>query len=298
MSFSRTRLPAAVMACSLLLLTFGSWPASTAAPSPGGAPDGAEESAGSHAVRIGTYNIRAGVGLGDFRSAVLQLKPRVDVAGLQEVNSKEKAEVLESLSGWGTYRPARYYGEQNPVIWDEAELDLVSARSVRTAAACTGSEVRREKQRAHYATVVRLRHRDSGQNVVVVNSHLFPGAVKAGRRTPGRAELFRCYTSEVLNTRNLAAAESSWGQVFAMGDFNAGWVADEKWQRPRLPFRRFLAVDMESMWATERPASPVGTHNDALIDQVFSTERAASASVETDITYSDHLPGIAGYLLG
>ena len=50
------------------------------------------------------------------------------------------------------------------------------------------------------------------------------------------------------------------------------------------------------MWATERPDG-IGTHNDALIDQVYTDKRALEASVERDVVGSDHFPAVADYSL-
>jgi hypothetical protein len=49
------------------------------------------------------------------------------------------------------------------------------------------------------------------------------------------------------------------------------------------------------MWATEHPGGR-GTHNDALIDQVYSRSKARSAKVLFPLgRYSDHRPAVATY---
>jgi endonuclease/exonuclease/phosphatase (EEP) superfamily protein YafD len=90
--------------------------------------------------------------------------------------------------------------------------------------------------------------------------------------------------------------QRGYGTVFVMGDFNAGWVADEKHRHEHLPFRSFRAIDFRSMWATERPGNGKGTHEDALIDQVYAHDKAGSARVLFGLKgYSDHLPAVARY---
>jgi hypothetical protein len=50
------------------------------------------------------------------------------------------------------------------------------------------------------------------------------------------------------------------------------------------------------MWRYSRPTNGLGTHNDALIDQIFSTLRPVSCRVQFDLSgYSDHRPAIATY---
>lgn len=291
MSLRGFRAPVAVALSSVLMITVGPAPAGTAAP--------AAARAGSP-VELGTYNIRAGVSTGTFEAAVRAVRTRADLVGLQEVNSKAKEDVLKRMSGWAYYRPARYRGEQNPVIWKTSQFTRISARSARTAPSCYIGNERRGPNRIkpHYATIVRLRHRATGERIVIVNAHLVPGAVKGGRPAKGKKRSFRCYARELRNLRAVAHSERRNGTVFAMGDFNAGFVPDRKHRKRKLPFRRFRSVDMRSMWATERPNGDRGTRNDALIDQIWARERAANAWVEFGINYSDHRPGIARYRLG
>lgn len=289
MSLFNVRTLVAAVAAGSALLTCAAAPPATGA----GAATGLVE------VAVGSYNIRAGVSTEAFRAAVTEFVPRVQVAGLQEVSSKEKEAVLASLDGWDYFRADRYEGEQNPVIWNRAVFALESARTVRVAdATYVANEVPGKSGhiKPQYVTVVRLRHLLTGQNVSVINLHLVPGAVKAGQRWPDRPRLFQLYVGELARVVELTKAERAWGQVFVLGDFNVGWVADERHRKRRLPFRKFKGMGMPSMWATERPGKR-GTHNDALIDQVYTSEAATDASVAFDIDESDHWPAIARYEL-
>lgn len=252
-------------------------------------------------LRVGTYNIRAGVSTLTFTTALGSFLPRADLIGLQEVSSKEKEAFLaaQEANGWAYHRGERYFDGQTPVMWDAQRFEFVSARPERlTGAFEVGDEVagKSGSYPAQYLTVVRLRDRLTERLVSVVNVHLLPGAVRAGRRWEGRPRLFERYVHEVKRMAAVTEVERRWGTVFVLGDFNVGWVADERWRKPRLPFATFRGMGLKSMWATERPAG-IGTHNDALIDQVYTDKRAVHASVELDVVGSDHFPAVADYTL-
>ncbi len=255
---------------------------------------------------VGSYNIRAGVSTETFRSAVHSMTDSgpdsVDVLGLQEVNSKPKAAVLSSLqtSGWGYYRPKIYTGEQSPLLWRSDRFRLLSARSEMVAGArYIGSEVPARGSWTHpcYVTVVHLRDLKTGSNLSVINVHLPSGAVKMGNPVPGRTKLFRAYRAVVVGLGRLTAQEQAEGQVLVLGDFNIGHVADKRVGRKNMPYKTFGRLGMQSMWETEVPDGKRGSHVDspALIDQVFSSTRAQSATVRFDTTYSDHFPVVATY---
>ena len=65
--------------------------------------------------------------------------------------------------------------------------------------------------------------------------------------------------------------------VYIGGDFNIGYKADNKVRDKRLPYRRFTALGMTSIWK-DSPylEAKRGTHADALIDQIWTTASPAS----------------------
>lgn len=293
---SRATLSAPILAAMLTAtLTAGVGAASSAAePSP------ASDTTEAAPVRVGTYNIRAGVDTDTFERVVTELMPHADVIGLQEINSKDKAAVLAGLSaqGWDYYRPHRFDGEQNPVMWNTDRFSLLSAESIKTAEETyLGDElpVKGSTMDAHFVSVVRLRDLSTDEAITIINIHLPPGAIKAGRPVPGRPTLYNRYVTELAATAKIAASEGEAVRVFTLGDYNVGWVADARWRLKRLPIRRFNRKDMVSMWATELPDGKVGTHNDALIDQIYSQQEATSATVLNTIVGSDHYPAVATY---
>ena len=256
-------------------------------------------------MRVGSYNIRAGVSTATFQDAVQAVAGISDVAGLQEVNSRAKESVLGQLSGWDYYRPYRapgvtVAGEQSPVIWRSSRFTKVGARAVVIAPRADVENSAGYVNKS-FATVVHLRDRSTGANLSVINVHLVPGAVINGRATPHKPKLFAVYKTSVANLRALAGSERSFGAVYVMGDFNVGWVADKRVHLAGLPFAQFWSkLSMRSMWATERPAGGTGSHvgSPSLIDQVYAAHKAASAKVDYSTTYSDHYPVVATYTVG
>jgi endonuclease/exonuclease/phosphatase family metal-dependent hydrolase len=250
-------------------------------------------------VRIATFNVQVRRSVAEFEAGVLPLLDRSDIVGLQEMDTREKEAVLASLSdsGWAHYtvRPAF----QTPVLWRTDRFSFVSGRVAKISdATYIGGELPGEPsvQKARYVSVVRLRDRLTGHNVSIINAHMIQGAIRGGRPWVGRPRVWGLYKVGLLNLASITAAEQRWGRVFTLGDFNSGWVADHKHLLRRFPIRTFSRLSMRSMWAASRPTNGLGTHNDALIDQVFSNIRPSSARVQFDLSgHSDHRPAIVWY---
>ena len=262
-------------------------------------------------LRVGTYNIRAGVSVTRFAEGVKALLPYVDIAGLQEVNSKEKARELHNLEsrGWHFWRQYRTHIPQHPQSGGAEQVPVVwrADRFVCTyAGPFLASDIHdmkgelptwdADQRQRHWFTVIHLVDRVTGQRLSIINVHVIHGAVTGGRPAPGRARHWHVYVDQLTNLIAKVKKERAYGRVLVTGDFNAGWVADEAHRHRDLPFRTFRAIEFKSMWATERPKGAKGTHGAALIDQVYGREEAASAEVLFGIdAYSDHLPAVARY---
>jgi len=261
-------------------------------------------------VRIGTYNIRAAVSPRTFAAGVRAVLPSVDILGLQEINSKDKARKLAAIrrSGpwdfWRQYRRNvvrhRHAGgaEQTPVLWRSDRFTCTYAGPMLASGLISlrGELPRYDDDKRHWFTVVHLVDRISGQRIAIVNVHLIQGAVKAGRPVPHLRRHWAIYKTQMTNLIQKVQRQQGYGRVFITGDFNAGWVADERHRHRHLPFRSFRHIGYRSMWATDRPKGDRGTHRDALIDQVFSRQRASSARVLFSVKrYSDHRPAVARY---
>lgn len=268
-----------------------------------GVPSSAEEPASEDpvAVRIGTYNTQASRSIAEFRAGVTALADRVDVFGLQEVNGMDKQkQVLDPMvpEGWSLYR--KKPGRLTPVLWRTDRFRLVDARNAKISEArWLGHEAKglEPYEGPRFVAVVRLEDQLSGERLSVINVHLLSSATRVGRPWPGRPKRYALYVDGLVHLAQLVKDEEQWGQVFVLGDYNAGYVPDVKWHRKKMPYRTFKRIGMRSMWATEVPDNGLGTRHDALIDQVYSRLKADSAKVQFDIKHSDHRPAIATYSL-
>lgn len=246
---------------------------------------------------IGTYNLRAGMGMRKFRNGVTSLRRHVGVAGLQEIGSNRRRHYLRSIRGWGYYRP--HYIQQNPVIWNRDRFRLVRAHGDRIARSRhlrgqLPGATRRKKDST--ATVVRLRHLASGRRISVINVHLVHGAVKGGKPWPRRPAVFNLFRNQVAGLVDAVRRERRFGRVFVTGDFNVGYRADRHAALPRLPYRRLSRLKLNSMWqGTRYLRHERGTHNDALIDQIWSKRKPARARILRWVRPSDHFPAVATY---
>lgn len=279
--------------CSVVLALCAAGPVAT--PAHGSAAAAADQPE----LRIGSYNIRAGVPLSAFKDAVSAFKPNADVAGLQEIGANDRNKFLKADHDWGYFRPPQL--QQNPVIWRRDLFDFVGAEGFRIAKErdLHGEHSGDEAKGDSWATVVRLVHRASGEQISFINVHLVRGAVKGGRPAPDKPHLFELYTDQVDGT--VEAIEQERGKsdrVYVLGDFNVGFEADAKRRNKNLPYKEFGALGLRSMWqGSPLLAKPYGTHNDALIDQVWSTEDSSAERILRTIKQSDHSPTVATYVL-
>ena len=254
---------------------------------------------GRHTLRIGTYNLRAGMGMKKFRHGVRAIRRHAGVIGLQEIGANRRRHFLAASKRWGYFRPR--YIQQNPVIWDRSRFHKVKAHGHRIAKSrrLNGQLPGPRKRKKHStATVVRLRHEASGRRLSVVNVHLVHGAVKGGKPWPGRPRVFGLYVDQVRGLVRTVRKERRWGRVFVVGDFNVGYRADERNRLAKLPFRRLKRLHLNSMWqGTRYVRRHQGTRRDALIDQIWSKRTAKRARILRRIKPSDHYPAVATYKL-
>ena len=254
-------------------------------------------------VRIGSFNINASVSLGVWSQAVTRFMPLVDVAGLQEVNRKEKTAWLVQHDGWGSYRPTEL--QQNPVMWNDDVFDLIEGRGEKIA---DGREVEVKKAGADsvekdaYATVVRLKHLATGQSISIVNLHLISGAVNNGQPIAGRPNLYSLYADEVAGATAVVSDEMAWadGQVYVLGDFNNNYLADRRWHQSALAYAQMSGLGLVSAWEARPnllPGRGSGTRGGSYLDNVWSAGPSLGLSVRRTFHVSDHFPIVALYPL-
>lgn len=250
-------------------------------------------------LRIGTFNVISRASTDTFAAAVGQVKPAVDVLGLQEVGMNSKNWWLRSDETWGYYRPPAL--QQNPVIWDESQFDFVSGTGVLLSEATSVEGLTgygEEPKTANWATVVRLRHLASGQVISFINVHLVAYAIRGGSFIPERPRAAALYRTQLRALVAAVAAEARTSSaVYVLGDFNAGYREDIRTHRRNLPVRQLGAIGFHSMWErSDLLGRRLGTHdNGALIDQVWSPTAALSTQIMTWVQGSDHRPAIATY---
>jgi hypothetical protein len=248
-------------------------------------------------VVVGTYNIRADVNLDAFKRAVSAFRDSgVQVAGLQEIGSNERNQWLQENHDWGYYRPPAL--QQNPIIWKRSQFAFLSAHGAQIAKArdIGGGIV----HRASWATVVRLRYLQNGEELTFINVHLIHGAVFNGEPTPGKPELFDLFAEQVGGTVRAVRAERQLPNppdaIYVTGDFYAAYEADFRHKIPKLPLTRFGNIKMRSMWRNSPYLTkPFGTIKISLLDQVWAAQGSAHEKILRGIDESDHWPALATY---
>jgi endonuclease/exonuclease/phosphatase family metal-dependent hydrolase len=286
-------------------------PALAAVPASGASSEGSGRAVTATVkTRLATYNIAVNRSVDQVRRGVSAVLPNADIVALQEINSRDKAAVLARFSGWSVWRQDRNWAQtqfeggadQTPVMWRSSRFSLVSARAVRISSAeeetLNGEVPGYHEGIPSWVSVVRLWDHATHQRISVIDVHLVPGPVTAGRPTPGRPRTYALFTHEVYRVAKLSRDESAWGRVFTLGDFNSGWLQDYNRGTADMPVRRFRSVGMVSMWATKHPAKgKPGTHSTSLIDQVFARQQASDTKILFNVKYSDHYPAVATYQL-
>lgn len=243
-------------------------------------------------LRVGSYNIQANRSPEEFAAAVAKVLPGADVIGLQEVNGLDKATKLVQLApaGWFTYRP-QGGGGQEPILWRSGRFDLLSHDVVRlTPRTYIGDEKPPETvQEEKYVTVVRLHDKVTGADQSFIDVHLVSGAVKGGTFRPGRPRLEALYLAQTTALAALVETESERAPTYVLGDFNSGYLADNRDRHAGLPVVTLGAVGLTSMWATGLPTKG-GTRGSAFLDQVYAAAAPVATKVGYKITDSDHHP--------
>lgn len=257
----------------------------------------AEQRRAGDDIRIASYNIIHKVSVSTFGKAVGDLLPLVDIAALQEVRDKSKKAILEDIQKdgiWDVYVPQ---GEQNTVLWRTSRFSDVSRDLYEISPRWfIGNE--NPKQGKYIdpkrATVVRLEDQRTKKIFSVINVHLMNGAIQGGKMRPGVPKTYALLVHEIEQLKAIVSKEKARSdQVFVLGDFNIGWVLDSQVRKRELVFRSMKSRGLVANWATEHPRRR-GTQQEALLDQIYSEEKALKARV-LGLNYSDHRPAYGLY---
>jgi len=256
-------------------------------------------------LRVGTFNIDAGVPLDRWAQAVRDFSTRVDIGGLQEATGKEKTAALKAVPGIASYVSPRY--RQQPIFWNSSLFRLVGGRAPKTAG---GRQVERlgggvTHQQTTRATIARLRSTATGRTISVIDVHLLPNAVRKGRRVRGVPRRFAMYEQQVRKLGKIVAREKHWadGPVWLLGDFNDNYRADRRKHKHKLAYatmhRHGLVASWQAVKGKLRPGQGSGTRSGSYLDVVWSPERARSVAVlrEDAFRVGQHYPLVSTYAM-
>jgi hypothetical protein len=264
-------------------------------------------------LRIGSYNIRIGASMDDFRAGVNFIMSVADVAGLQEAGGGNRREFLDGNRSWRIYHAPRLL--QTPILWNPRVFELVNAHEKKISdSARIDSPGGTVPFKAQYIPVVRLRQISTGYVFTMINVHLIHGAVNAGRPRKSSPNTYRVYRHQVKALKRVVRDERSRGlPVYVSGDYNVGYAADRDVRNRRLPYRRLSSINMKANWKGKKlnnygthidPSCPKGaSHCGAYIDQIWAPTTSATSTVYTNVIHSDHypimstypIPAVAGY---
>jgi hypothetical protein len=259
----------------------------------------------SQSLRIGSYNIRIGASMDDFRAGVNFIMSVADVAGLQEAGGGNRREFLDSNRSWRIYHAPDLL--QTPILWNPKVFELVNAHEEKiSGAARIDAPHGTIPFKAQYVPVVRLRQIATGYVFTMINVHLIHGAVNAGKPRPSSPHTYAVYRKQVKALKGIINDERSRGlPVYVSGDYNVGYKADSEVRNRKLPYRRLSSISMKANWKGKK-LNNYGTHIDtscpkgaahcgAYIDQIWAPTTSATSTVYTDVIHSDHYPIMSTY---
>lgn len=253
------------------------------------------------AVRVGSYNIQASRSMEEFKAAITRFKPKVHVAGLQEIAGHVRNNWLADETDWGIYRAPNL--GQIPIVWDTSVFRFLDGDEYLLALGrqVEGKDGGLVYKKDTYAPAARLHHLPTGRRFSIINVHLMNGAINVGEPDPEKPRTYALYVEQVASMMEAVEAERSAGYTpIVTGDFNISYAADAEKRIDGHPYAEFTAAGFRSIWKG-RTLSPHGTHIDtecrpgvkvcgAYIDGVWAQDKAVRARVFRRIVHSDHYP--------
>lgn len=205
-----------------------------------------------------SYNCWSGLGAIRAREDLRRIWQQADIVGLQECYGAQRGQVLESAPGnWGLFRPPT--GPEPPIMWREGVFDYITGDHAQLSP-YDGSGSARP---ARVVNWVRLRHKGTGDQIVVVNFHwenaaAFRGYFDRSSRPSANRHVER-YREQMPQMLTLMRSLSRYGPIILTGDFNVNFRQDLKLRNPGLPTASFHNIGMRSNWDLNGLPS-IGTH--------------------------------------
>jgi len=258
---------------------------------------------------IATYNIRHALSDAVVVSDIKTLADAgVGVIGLQEMGSRSRRDAVRkrlvdcSECEFDAFMPDGTGPSEVPILYRSANFRLLStgSRKVSDATYVGRRGAGPSRIAAKYLNYVQLRHRITGQEMYVINSHTV-ASVQASdggpdHRYPKRLQLYRQHMdglkAMITNFKLTGAA------VFTTGDFNVNFRRDSVLRPKLFPYSNWRQVGVFASYkflgmpedGTHRRSS---TNDTRLIDYVSSLRHAAVVPKAQTILKeyrSDHRP--------
>ncbi|WP_114559937.1 exonuclease/endonuclease/phosphatase family protein [Desertihabitans aurantiacus] len=190
-------------------------------------------------VRVATYNLNTGSAAAT-RADMDDLAGRVALIGLNEsmgVEREATAAWVRARPNWRWFRPVSRAGQtrfkgSNAVLWDQRVFAL------RDQGARFGSKSHTPTFEIdeRWITWVRLTHRESGQDLVWIQTHMDPSVERDGRPREDAEARIEGNLTYMRELKALAAAKSERAEVLVGGDWNVDARADRRVGHHRFPF--------------------------------------------------------------
>ena len=307
------RLAALASICGLLMA--GVAPAAAAPFAPSGGPSSRgvtneETETITAPMVIATYNIRHALSDAVVVSDIKTLADAgVGVIGLQEMGSRSRRDAVRkrlvdcSECEFDAFMPDGTGPSEVPILYRSANFRLLStgSRKVSDATYVGRRGAGPSRITAKYLNYVQLRHRITGQEMYVINSHTV-ASVQArdggpDHRYPKRLQLYRQHMNglEAMITK----FKETGAAVFTTGDFNVNFRRDSVLRPKLFPYSNWRQVGVFASYkflgipeqGTHRRRS--STNDARLIDYVSSLRHAAVVPKAQTILQeyrSDHRP--------
>ncbi|RCK69896.1 hypothetical protein DT076_07650 [Desertihabitans brevis] len=269
-------------------------------------------------VRVATYNLNTGSATAT-RADLDVLSDRVALLGVNECMGVEREAIaawVRARPNWRWHRPVSRGGEtrfkgSNAVLWDRRVFRL-RAQGARFGSRSHTPNFEIDER---WITWVELTHRDSGRDIVWIQTHMDPTVERDGRPRKGAEARIEGNLTYMRRVKALAAAKSEGAEVLVAGDWNVDARADRRVGHHRFPFavleERDAPAKLPGLRTTyshfrfDVPATSGPAKTGAYIDDLALWVRRSKAARVVRFTdhrvltglRSDHRPLVAGLVI-